>query len=78
MNGFTDVRLYLKQQELDPPASSVGTCKSGPAGMSRWALICHRWVTRRQLLALSASDLADVGLTAQQQREEGLKPFWRE
>lgn len=66
MNGFTDVRLFLKQQEL-----------LEPAGLSYWALWRHRWATRRQLLELTAAELADVGLSAAQQREEGLKAFWR-
>lgn len=67
MNGFTDVRLFLRQQEL-----------LAPVGMGSLALWRLRWSTRRQLLELTAAQLADIGLTAAQQREEGLKAFWRE
>lgn len=78
MNGFTDVRLYLKPQELNAPTAAIEQRGAAPAGLSRWGVMCHRWATRRHLLALSADELADVGLTPRQQREEGLKPFWRE
>ena len=29
------------------------------------------------LLELTAEQLRDIGLTAEQARQEGLKPFWR-
>jgi uncharacterized protein YjiS (DUF1127 family) len=66
MNGFTDVRLFLREQEL--------TVATRPG---RWVLWQRRWATRRQLLELTAAELADVGLSVNQQREEGLKAFWR-
>ncbi|WP_263261912.1 DUF1127 domain-containing protein [Pseudomonas sp. RIT-PI-S] len=78
MNGFTDVRLFLKPQDLNMHGVDVtAPAKAPPSGLSHWALLRHRWATRRQLLELDADQLADIGLTPQQQREEGLKPFWR-
>jgi uncharacterized protein YjiS (DUF1127 family) len=77
MNGLSDVRLALYGQELvDGQARSVKT--SYPRNLSRWALFQHRRATRRALLNLNADQLKDVGLTAEQARQEGLKPFWRE
>lgn len=67
MNGFTEIRLLSAQQQT----------LHAPAGLGRWGLFWHRWTTRQQLRALSAQELADVGLTVQQQRMEGVKPFWR-
>jgi uncharacterized protein YjiS (DUF1127 family) len=66
MNGFTDIALFLKQQ-----------APQAPAGLGRWALFRHRWITRGHLRELSARELADVGLTQHQQYTEGLKPFWQ-
>ncbi|WP_122300679.1 DUF1127 domain-containing protein, partial [Pseudomonas syringae] len=34
--------------------------------------------TRKALLDLSREQLRDIGLTAEQARREGLKPFWRD
>jgi uncharacterized protein YjiS (DUF1127 family) len=33
--------------------------------------------TRKTLLELTPEQLRDVGLSAEQARREGLKPFWR-
>jgi uncharacterized protein YjiS (DUF1127 family) len=77
MNGLSDVRLALYSQELvDGQARSVKT--SYPCNLSRWALFQHRRATRRALLSLNADQLKDIGLTAEQARAEGVKPFWRE
>lgn len=77
MNGLSDVRLALHSQELvDGQARSVKA--SYPSNLSRWALFQQRRATRRALLSLNADQLKDVGLTAEQAREEGVKPFWRE
>ncbi|MNG39640.1 hypothetical protein D3C84_1278200 [compost metagenome] len=48
-----------------------------PSGLSRWALFWHRLHTRQALLELTPEQLRDIGLTREQAREEGLKPFWR-
>ncbi|MEA5673125.1 DUF1127 domain-containing protein [Pseudomonas sp. MH2] len=37
----------------------------------------HRWRSRRVLRELSDHQLLDIGISRQQAREEGCKPFWR-
>jgi len=76
MNGLSDVRLVLREQELLQDAR-VGPAAPRPSGMSRWAWFWLRLRTRRTLLELDAAQLRDIGLSAEQAREEGLKPFWR-
>jgi len=80
MNGLSDVRLTLHSQELvrgqDNGARDV-QMRNAPSGLSRWGLFWHRLHTRKALLALTPEQLRDVGLTREQAREEGLKPFWR-
>jgi uncharacterized protein YjiS (DUF1127 family) len=51
--------------------------RNAPSGLSRWGLMWHRLHTRRALLALTADQLKDIGLTREQAQEEGLKPFWQ-
>lgn len=75
MNGLTDVRLSLHGQELQD-AQRPQLCVA-LAGMNRWQVMLHRWRTRQALLKLTAEELLDIGLTAEQARHEGLKPFWR-
>ena len=73
MNGMSDVRLTLRSQELEAgqePAMSTLT-------RNRWSLFWQRRHTRKVLLELTAEQLRDIGLTAEQARQEGLKPFWR-
>ncbi len=77
MNGLSDVRLALHSQELVDGQTRVLKV-SRPSNLSRWALVQHRIATRRALLSLNADQLKDVGLTAEQAQQEGLKPFWRE
>lgn len=67
MNSFTQVGLQSRQQPVSILSASI----------RRWALWRHRWHTRQQLSALTPAELADVGLSARQQREEGMKWFWR-
>lgn len=80
MNGLSDVRLTLHSQEL---AAGQKDCarneimRNAPSGLSRWGLMWHRLHTRRALLALTADQLKDIGLTREQAQEEGLKPFWQ-
>ena len=38
----------------------------------------HRWYTRRALLQLTDDELRDVGLSWEQARTEGRKPFWKD
>ncbi len=73
MNGMSDVRLALYSQELE---AGQARAPSAPTD-SRWGLFWHRRHTRKALLDLTCEQLKDIGLTAEQARQEGLKPFWR-
>ena len=73
MNGMSDVRLALHSQELE---AGQERALSAPTD-SRWGLFWQRRHTRKALLDLNREQLKDVGLTAEQARQEGLKPFWR-
>ena len=73
MNGMSDVRLTLHGQELE---AGQARAMSAPT-RNRWSLFWHRRHTRKVLLELTAEQLRDIGLTAEQARREGLKPFWR-
>lgn len=79
MNGLSDVRLALRSQELEAgQRAEVGLPRYNPPGeFSRWTLFWLRRRTRKVLLELTADQLRDIGLTAEQARQEGLKPFWR-
>jgi len=76
MSGISDVRLQLMAKELE--AGQQTKVFSAPAGLGRWGLMMHRWHTRRALLELTDDQLRDVGLTREQARIEGSKPFWRD
>ena len=75
MNGLSDVRLKVYSGELQ--AQQTPDVSGVACGMGRWALMVHRWHSRRELLTLDAEQLRDVGLTREQALHEGLKPFWR-
>ncbi len=79
MNGLSDVRLTLHSQELAAGQNerARNELRNAPSGLSRWGLLWHRLHTRKALLALTADQLKDIGLTREQALEEGLKPFWR-
>ncbi|HAA40690.1 uncharacterized protein YjiS (DUF1127 family) [Pseudomonas poae] len=74
MNGMSDVRLTLHSQELQAGQERA----ISPREISRWSLFWHRRHTRKALLHLTREQLRDVGLTSEQARQEGLKPFWRD
>ncbi|MGV8916767.1 MAG: DUF1127 domain-containing protein [Pseudomonas sp.] len=79
MNGLSDVRLVLRGQELlDEQVNSIQMSRPvvSPA-TSRLGMFFHRWATRKTLLDLDDDQLRDIGITRQQARAEGLKPFWR-
>ncbi|MEF9673295.1 DUF1127 domain-containing protein [Pseudomonas sp. MWU13-2100] len=80
MNGMSDVRLVLRSQELVIEHERVVTASSArrctPA-LGRMALFWHRLCTRKTLLELTPEQLRDIGLSPDQAREEGIKPFWR-
>lgn len=73
MNGMSDVRLALHSQELEAGQERA----TAPRNVSGWSLFWQLRQTRKALLHLTREQLRDVGLTAEQARQEGLKPFWR-
>lgn len=80
MNGLSDVRLTLHSQELATGQindAREAQMRNAPSGLSRWGLFWHRLHTRKALLDLTPEQLRDIGLSREQAREEGLKPFWR-
>ncbi|MNG11381.1 MULTISPECIES: DUF1127 domain-containing protein [unclassified Pseudomonas] len=80
MNGLSDVRLTLHSQELaagQEQGMREARARNAPSCLGRWGLFWHRLHTRKVLLELSAQQLRDVGLSREQARAEGLKPFWR-
>jgi uncharacterized protein YjiS (DUF1127 family) len=77
MSGISDVRLTLYAQEL-VREQDVTVRVNAPKGLGLWGLFQHRHTTRRALLNLSDEQLRDIGLSHEQARQEGLKPFWRE
>ena len=74
MNDMSDVRLALHSQELEAEQERA----TAPRDIGRWSLFWHRRHTRKALLHLTSEQLRDVGLTAEQARQEGLKSFWRD
>ena len=74
MSGMSDVRLALYGQELEAGQERA----RAPRNISRWNLFWHRRHTRKALLHLTREQLRDVGLSVEQARQEGLKPFWRD
>jgi uncharacterized protein YjiS (DUF1127 family) len=71
MSGMSDVRLTLHSQELEAEQAMSMSARH------RWNLFWRHRHTRKALLSLTPEQLRDVGLTAEQARYEGLKPFWR-
>ncbi|WP_460417827.1 DUF1127 domain-containing protein [Pseudomonas sp. microsymbiont 2] len=76
MGGLSDVRVQLLAKELE--AGERAKVYSVSTGLSRWALMLHRWRTRRALLQLDDRQLRDIGLTWEQAWREGRKPFWKD
>ncbi|MCE0462604.1 MULTISPECIES: DUF1127 domain-containing protein [Pseudomonas] len=80
MNGLSDVRLTLHGQELEAGQEKEmrsAMPRNAPACLGRWGLFWHRLHTRKALLELTPEQLRDIGLSREQARAEGLKPFWR-
>jgi len=79
MNGLSDVRLTLHSQELvaGHDRGMPLAIRNAPSCLGRWGLLWHRLHTRKTLLELTPEQLRDVGLSREQARVEGLKPFWR-
>ena len=76
MSGLSDVRLALHSQELEA-GQERGLSGLAPGHPSRWELFWRRRHTRQALLDLTTEQLRDIGLSTEQARREGLKPFWR-
>ena len=74
MTGMSDVRLALRSQELEAGQARTMTAPTE----SRWGMFWRSRHTRKALLDLTSEQLRDVGLSAEQARHEGLKPFWRD
>lgn len=77
MSGLSDVRLALHGQELEAGQGRRMAARTAAPALSSWALFWHRMQTRKTLLELTPEQLRDVGLSVEQARQEGLKPFWR-
>lgn len=67
MTTFSQARPLI---HADPTAASK-------APEVRWVLFYRNFSTRRQLRQLDAEQLKDIGLTAEQARQEASVPFWR-
>ena len=80
MNGLSDTRLTLRQQELlrdAQPRVVEARPHAGEPEASRWQRWWRRLSTRRALLELDAAQLKDIGITRAQALEEALRPFWK-
>lgn len=82
MSSLSDVRAVLHGQEMAAPQYRVRVTAGmppdmPPEGFSRWQWFWHSLRTRRQLSALTAEQLRDIGLSAEQARDESLKAFWQ-
>lgn len=77
MSGISDVRLTLYAQELEKEQAPTVRVNA-PEGLSMWGLFAHRRATRRALLTLTDDQLRDIGLSYEQARNEGIKPFWKD
>ena len=66
----------LMRAPVAPDLSGLAQSWFGRCRM-RVRLMYDRWRQRRELLALSQRDLADIGLTRCDALMEGEKPFWR-
>lgn len=75
MAGMSNVRVQPMARELEDEQRTK--VFNAPAGLGRWGLMLHRWHTRRALLELDDEQLRDIGLSWEQAREEGRKPFWK-
>ena len=76
MNGLSDVRLTLAQQELAAQGRQQ-LVRCGLPGKTPWQRFWLRLRTRRALLRLNAEQLKDIGLTRQQALDEAQRPFWK-
>lgn len=75
MGSLSDVRI--EQSIGDKEVLQRSETHVARKALSRLQLMMRRWRTRRALLQLSDHELLDVGLSWQEARSEGCKPFWR-
>ncbi|MBF8673089.1 DUF1127 domain-containing protein [Pseudomonas fulva] len=75
MGSLSDVRI--EQSLGDNEALQRSETHAAPKALSRLQLMLRRWRTRRALLQLGDHELRDVGLSWQEARSEGCKPFWK-
>ena len=68
--------VQVQRQIHDSTADRAAAQHRG-AACDLLGTILHRWRTRQDLLTLTDAELRDVGLTWEQARKEGSKPFWR-
>jgi uncharacterized protein YjiS (DUF1127 family) len=76
MSAMSDVRLTLYAQELLEEQKTTLSLNA-PTSLGLWGLFQHRRNTRPALLRLTDDQLRDIGLSHEQARREGLKPFWK-
>jgi uncharacterized protein YjiS (DUF1127 family) len=78
MSGFSDVRLVLKSQEMQAERHGVRVKNAPrPKGYTRWQWFWLYHRTRQQLGELTVEQLHDIGMTAEQARDEAMKSFWQ-
>lgn len=68
--------VQVQRQIYDSTADRAAAQPMG-AACGLLGTMLHRWRTRQDLLNLTDAELHDIGLTWEQARKEGSKPFWR-
>lgn len=76
MNGLSDISPGLNDPQRPAEQEPLHVRRPTP-DLGRWGLFKHRSRSRRCLLKLDEQQLQDIGLSREQARREGLKPFWR-
>ncbi len=66
-----------RRQRLDGPFPLAAMDNLAQALRSGYRLARQRQLTRRALLDLEAAELKDIGLSAEQAREEASLAFWQ-
>ncbi|MBB2494078.1 DUF1127 domain-containing protein [Aquipseudomonas ullengensis] len=71
MRELSDLSVTLREHEVLPARLPLRKLAA------RWQRLCQRLATRRALLQLDSHLLDDIGLTAEQARQEATRPFWQ-
>lgn len=74
MSGRSEMQGLFGQARIDGARSGSGVLAIRLG--ARWALFWRRLQTRRALLALTAAQLDDVGLSREQVEREMRRPLW--